>query len=285
MRFLKKLFKIFSIIFLVVMVSFIILINIFFKPKSDQTIQESFNDSNVKVYIHYKNFEGNRTRIISTRKVMDTTLPNLVFVHGSPGSAMDYEKYLKDDELHKRANIFAYDRVGYGEENVREIKDITTEIELLNSITDSLGVSKTVLVGYSYGGPIALGSKRLYKKIVLPAPAVYSEVEPMFWALNFYKWRATRWLMPKLLQAASIEKLQHQEDLRKHQEGWGNTLSSVYAIHGTKDWIVPIGNSEFIEKQFKDDCFDLLVLDEAGHDLIWSRYEVIKNELINVLEE
>ena len=285
MRFLKKLFKIFGIIFLVLLISFIILINVFFKPKSDQTIQESFNDSNVKVYINYKKFEGNSTRIISTRKEVDTLLPNLVFVHGSPGSAMDYEKYLKDDELYKRANVFAYDRIGYGEENVGEITDIATEIELLNSITDSIGVSKTVLVGYSYGGPIVLGSKRLYKKIVLPAPAVYSEVEPMFWALNFYKWRATRWLMPELLRAASKEKLQHQDDLRKHEENWGNTLSSVYAIHGNKDWIVPIANSEFIKKQFKDECFEMLILDEAGHDLIWSRYEVIKNELIKVLEE
>ena len=285
MRFLKKLFKIFGIIFLVLIISFIILINVFFKPKSDQTIQDSFNDSNVKVYINYKKFEGNSTRIISTRKEVDTLLPNLVFVHGSPGSAMDYEKYLKDDELYKRANVFAYDRIGYGEENAGEITDIATEIELLNSITDSIGVSKTVLVGYSYGGPIVLGSKRLYKKIVLPAPAVYSEVEPMFWALNFYKWRATRWLMPELLRAASKEKLQHQDDLRKHEENWGNTLSSVYVIHGNKDWIVPIANSEFIKKQFKDECFEMLILDEAGHDLIWSRYEVIKNELIKVLEE
>ena len=285
MRFFKKLFKIFGIIFLVLLIAFIILINIFFKPKSDQGIQESFNDSNVKVYIDYKNFEGNRTRIISTRKMMDTTLPNLIFVHGSPGSAMDYEKYLKDDELHERANVFTYDRVGYGEENIGEITDIATEIKLLNSITDSIGASKTVVVGYSYGGPIALGSKRLYKKIVLPAPAVYSEVEPMFWALNFYKWRVTRWLMPELLQAASKEKLQHQEDLREHQEDWGNTLSSVYAIHGNKDWIVPIGNSEFIEKQFKDECFEILILDEAGHDLIWSRFEEIKNELIKALQE
>ena len=140
------------------------MINVFFKPKSDQAIQESFNNSNVKVYIDYKNFEGNRTRIISTRKELDTTLPNLVFVHGSPGSAMDYEKYLKDDELHKRANVFTYDRVGYGEDNLGEITDIATEIKVLNSITDRSGASKTVVVGDSDGGPIAWGSKQLYKK-------------------------------------------------------------------------------------------------------------------------
>lgn len=267
------------------MVLFIILINIFFKPKSDVTIQESFKDSDIEVFINYKNFKANNIRIISTRKEVDTLLPNLVFVHGSPGSAMDYEKYLKDKDLNKKANIFAYDRMGYGEENLRKVTIIAREIELLNSITDSIGAPNTVIVGYSYGGPIALGSKKLYKKIVLPAPAVYSEVEPMFWAINFYRWRLTRWLMPEILQAASIEKLQHQEDLRKHQENWGNTLSSVYAIHGNKDWIVPIGNSEFIEKQFKNECFEMLELDGAGHDLIWSRYEVIKNELIKVLEE
>ena len=285
MRFVKKILKVFGIILFIILAISIILTNIFFKPKTNQDIQASFKDSNAEVYIKKNKFGTYTYRILSTRKEMDTTLPILVFVHGSPGSAMDFEKYLQDKELNEKANIYAYDRIGYGEENVGNVIPIATEIDLLNSITDSLGVSNTVLVGYSYGGPVALGSKRRYKKIVLPAAAVYSEVEPMFWALNFYKWRITRWLMPKILQAASKEKLQHQEQLRIHQENWGTNLSSIYTIHGDKDWIVPIGNSEYIEKQFKKECFEILVLKEAGHDLIWSRYDTIKGELVKVLEE
>ena len=68
---------------------------------------------------------------------------------------------------------------------------------MLNDVLKNLDKNKTIVVGYSYGGPIALAVKSSkYKSIVLVAPAVYSKVEPMPWMLNFYKWKATRWLVP-----------------------------------------------------------------------------------------
>lgn len=110
-------------------------------------------------------------------------------------------------------------------------------------------------------------------------------VEPMFWFLNFYKFPLTRWLMPKALKTASKEKLQHPEDLKSFEQHWGDNPSSIYVVHGDRDWIVPLGNSTYIQKQFDDTNFELLILKDAGHDLIWTRYQAIKNELLKVIEE
>ena len=284
-RLFVKVLKIITSILFGLLIVILILINIFFKPKSDENIRKVFKETNITLQLETRKFNDISFRVISTRKEIDTTLPNIVFVHGSPGSAMDFEHYLLDEKLNLKANLIAFDRVGYGVSNIGDIRSIVFETELLNSLTSSLNVSKTILVGYSYGGPIALASKKKYKKIVLCAPAVYAEVEPIFWFLNFYKWKAVSWLMPDLLKAASKEKLQHIDDLRNMELNWKDNTSEIHVIHGDEDRIVPYENSLFIQNQFPKNQFELITLKGAGHALIWSRYEEIKNELIKIIEE
>jgi len=284
-RLFVKIFKIITSILFGLLLVLLIFINIFFKPKSDEDIRKVFKEANITLQIETYKFKDVSFRVISTRKEIDTTLPKIVFVHGSPGSTMDFERYLLDKELNLKANLIAFDRVGYGVSNIGDIRTIAFETELLNSLTSSLNVSKTILVGYSYGGPIALASKKKYKKIVLCAPAVYAEVEPMFWFLNFYKWKATRWLIPDLLKAASKEKLQHRDDLRSMESNWKDNTSEIHVIHGDEDSIVPYKNSLFIQNQFPKNQLELITLKGAGHALIWSRFEEIKNELIKIIEE
>ena len=284
-RFFVKILKIVSVIFFGLLLIFLIFINIFFKPISDDEIRGLFSEVNSSLYLENQEYNGNRFRVISTRKELDTTLPNLVFIHGSPGSAMDFKRYLFDADLNAKANLIAFDRVGYSLSTIGDIQNISFEVDVLNSLTSQLNVSKTILVGYSFGGSIALASKKKYKKIVLCAPAVSAAVEPMFWFLNFYQWKATRWLMPDLLKAASKEKLQHPSELKKYEEKWRENPSEIYVIHGDKDWIVPYENSIFIKNQFPKEKFELITLNEASHDLIWTRFDEIKNELIKVIEE
>ncbi len=284
-RFLIKTFKVVGYILVGLLVTILILINIFFKPKTDDDIRKIFSEGNITLQLKTLKFKDVNFRVILTRKELDTTLPNLVFIHGSPGSAMDFKRYLLDKDLNTKANLIAFDRVGYGKWNVGDIRKISFEVAMLNSLTSEMDISNTILVGYSYGAPVALASKKEYKKIVLCAPAVYSEVEPMFWMLNFYKWKVTRWLMPNLLKAASKEKLQHQNDLREFEQSWGDNASDIYVIHGDKDWIVPYENSLFIQNQFPKERFELITLKEAGHELIWSRFDEIKRELLKVIEE
>ena len=107
----------------------------------------------------------------------------------------------------------------------------------------------------------------------------------MFWFLNFYRWKATRWLIPDLLKAASKEKLQHIEDLKGIEQNWIENPSKIISIHGDADKIVPYENSLFIQNQFAKEQFELISLKEAGHELIWSRFEEVKEELIKVIED
>ena len=229
-------------------------------------------------------FEGMPYRILSVQK--DTALPNLVFVHGSPGEAMNFGRYLKDSTLQTKANMLAYDRIGYNYEDEYSVQEsIAFEVRMLEDLIKNLDPQRTILVGYSYGGPIALGSKKHYKKILLLAPAVYSKVEPVPSMVNFYRWKLTRWLVPSIWKSASKEKLSHQADLEKFQDNWHENPSPIVTMHGDADWIVPYGNATFIKEQFPAEQFELITLPEAGHDLVWSRYDLVKKQMLRLLKE
>ena len=186
--------------------------------------------------------------------------------------------------MNKKANLISYDRIGYGLSQTGNVQEsIAFEVELLESLTKDLILKNTILVGYSYGGPIALASHKEYKKIILLAPAVYSKVEPMPWALNLYKWKFTRWLLPMTWEAASKEKLTHKKDLQNFEKTWHNNPSNIISIHGVEDWIVPIENSLYLKEKLESQQFDLVTLEKAGHGLVWSHFNEIKNIMLQQL--
>ncbi len=255
----------------------------FSSPKSDKKIRKLFKKTKVVPIISYEEFRGFRYRKLSIQK--NTILPTLVFVHGTIGSSTDFIAYMKDSLLRSKANMISYDRVGYNYKDKNAVQEsIAFEADLLEDLIQDLDTKKTVLVGYSYGGPIALATKNNYKKIVLLAPAVYSKVEPMPWLVNLYKWKTTRWLVPPVWKQAGKEKLSHQEDLQKFENHWKKNTSKIVSIHGDADWIVPYANSEFLKAQFSKEQFQLVTIKEAGHSLVWSHFELIKKELLNQLD-
>ncbi|PHS52615.1 MAG: hypothetical protein COB01_07340 [Lutibacter sp.] len=280
----KKIFKIIGIIFFVIFTLLIIQFYRFSIPKSDEKIKRTFTDNGSPVYINHQKFKNFEYRVLETQKEIDTIVPTIVFIHGSIGSALDFKQYLFDVDLNKKANLISYDRIGYGTSQTGNVQEsIAFEAELLENLTRDLVLKNTVLVGYSYGGPIALASHNEYKKIVLLAPAVFAEVEPMPWALNLYKWKTTRWLLPMTWKAASKEKLSHKTDLQAFENSWHKNPSKIISIHGTEDWIVPIENSLFLKEKLVPQQFDLVTLEKAGHGLVWSHFNEIKNILLQQL--
>jgi pimeloyl-ACP methyl ester carboxylesterase len=281
---LKLILKIVSFLFLAVIIVVIVIFYRFSTPKTDMAIFKEFKSHNVPIFITKKEFKSFDYRVLTTQKEIDTTKPTIVFIHGSIGSALDFKKYMLDSVLRKKANLISYDRVGYGIYQTGNVQEsITFEIEMVENLIAKINPAKTILVGYSYGGPIALASKKKYKKIVLLAPAVYSNLEKMSWLLNLYKWKTTRWVVPKTWQAASKEVLTHQKDLQSFEKYWHKNPSSIICIQGDSDWIVPYKNSLLLQQQIFPEKFKLLTLKNVGHGLIWTNFKDIKKVLIQQL--
>ncbi len=255
----------------------------FSKRKSDKKIVKTFQKDSAQVFIKHLDFNNKDIRVLEMQKELDGTLPTLVLVHGSPGAALDFKKYLLDFELNKKYNIIAYDRIGYSDVATGEVlNSVADEVEVLHEVIKSLNSENIVLLGYSYGGTIALASTKNYKKKIILAGAVKGDLEPMFWALNIYKWKLTRPLVPKVFQAASQEKLEHVTELPAYENKWDISEASILSIHGKKDKIVPFENSLFLQEKIDKDKFTLLAIDNGNHSLVWTNFELIKSEILKV---
>ena len=282
MKLLKKVLKVTGIVVVLLLVGLYGLFVNFSSPKSDVEVLEDFENAWMKPVITHETFNGYSYRKLAI--VKDTTLTTLVFIHGTIGSCLDFKKYMSDSLLLSKVNMTSYDRIGYNFEEKNPVQEsIAFEAALLQDVTKKLNKEKTILVGYSYGGPIALATKESYQKIILLAPAVFSEIEPMPWMLNFYKWKLTRWLVPSIWKDASKEKMSHRQDLRKFENNWKQNTTAIVSIHGDSDGIVPYENSLLLKNQFPKEQFTLVTLKVAGHGLVWSRFKEIKSEIINQL--
>lgn len=255
----------------------------FTMPKSDSELLEAYKENNVELDLTYDTYQSYRFRKIA--RIQDTTLPTLVFVHGTIGSSMDFKSYFADSILQRKANMLAYDRIGYNYKDLHPVQEsIAFERDMLMHITRDIPSEKLILVGYSYGGPIALATTRKVKALVLLAPAVSSEVEPMPSMLKLYQWGATRWLVPPIWREASKEKLSHPADLRNFENNWTQNKNPIVLVHGDNDWIVPYENSQYLVEKFPSEQLELVTLPNANHDLVWSRFDTIKEVLLKHLD-
>ncbi|NCT08942.1 MAG: alpha/beta hydrolase [Flavobacteriia bacterium] len=277
--FFRKFLKVFVTILFVLFGLFYGLFYFFTSPKSDENILSEFDETYLNPKITHHNFKNLKYRKLTI--INDTILPTIVFVHGTIGSCVDFIEYMKDSMMYSKANFVSYDRVGYNYDDQNEVQEsIAFERDMLQSITKNLPKNKTVVVGYSYGGSIVLADTTRYKKEVLLAPAVFSSKEVMPWLLNFYEWKATRWLIPPIWRQASKEKLSHRKDLRFFEDNWNQNKNDILVVHGDKDDIVPFENATVLATKFPKKKLDLIQVRTAGHGLIWSQYEFIREQLI-----
>jgi len=271
-----------GLIVLILVVSFFLYR--FTRPISDQAIIEKFKDETIQPIIDSFTYKNKKVRVIKMQKKIDTSLPTLVFVHGSPGSSMDFKTYLANEDLNKKANLITYDRIGYGNTNIGEVlNSVEQELDVLHILIKDLNSENIVLVGYSYGGTVVMADTNKYKRKIALAAAVRGDLEPMFWLLNIYKWCITRPLVPNKLQAAASEKFRHLTELESIKDQWNKSESKVLSIHGTSDKIVPFQNSLFLEEIMDKDKFTLLPIKEGNHGLVWNQFDLINNEILKSL--
>uniref|UniRef100_UPI0040471914 alpha/beta fold hydrolase n=1 Tax=Polaribacter sp. TaxID=1920175 RepID=UPI0040471914 len=285
MRRLKKTLKILATLFAVLFLVFYALFVYFSQPQSDEQILKGFSESAFQPILTQNNYRGFSYRLLKMQKDIDSLKPTIVFVHGTPGSALDFKEYLSDSLLNTKANLIAYDRIGYNyQDKYRTQASILFERNLLADLLKNLPENNTVLVGYSYGGPVALAITEPLIKLILLAPAAIGKEEVVPWAIHFYQWKLTRWMLPKIWKMASIEKLAHEKDLKKFEKNWVLNKNQILCIQGDEDQIVPYANSLALKSMFPSTQFQLKTLEGAGHGLIWSEFASIKNELLKSID-
>lgn len=255
------------------------------------------SDAKVERKFRHKNVAATIQRFALTnyahpvRVVSGPVDPNkeiaVCFVHGAPGSSQDFYSYLQDSLLLSQANLYSVDRPGYGYSNFGHAEvSIQKQAEIVAAIIEQLPEQNVIIVGHSFGGPIAALASIYTAKIVsaiMLAPAIDPAHEKILKIAYLGKWKATRWFVPPALRVAADEKFTHVEELSKLLHAWPQLRVPITHYHGTSDVLVPYENIQFSAQVFDPNRLKMVTLEDENHFLPWTQYGLVQKELLQML--
>lgn len=144
--------------------------------------QSRFNLATNKSFAHAPAIKENFITVdgLSVRYIESGSGPTVVLIHGNAGSAEDFE-FGTANILSSSYHVIAVDRPGHGRSDrpKRKAASVDYQARLLNDVLTSLGVTRPVLVGHSWGAALALSYALQYPReisgLVLLAPAAYPD--------------------------------------------------------------------------------------------------------------
>ena len=124
---------------------------------------------------------------------------NIVFVHGTPANAGIWHSQFKDP--FPGANLIAYDRPGFGlSQPARRHPHLHEQVSALTDLLAIMPARPTLLVGHSYGGPVALLTALKHPELVAGVVLIGGSVDPdqehTLWIQHPFHTGATSWVLP-----------------------------------------------------------------------------------------
>jgi pimeloyl-ACP methyl ester carboxylesterase len=219
---------------------------------SDSRATKIFKHQNVPLEI-YDTVINNRH--IHYAASGNSNLPTLVFIHGSPGSWMNYMKYMFDSSMKSKYRIISIDRPGFGFSDFGEAMHLQDQCELILPVLEKEKSSAPmILCGHSMGGPIVvkLAAMRpaLFSKIILVAGSIDVNEEKKETWRKIMDVKPLYYLLPGAFGPSNTELLYLKEDLVPLQNEFSKITSDVQFIHGNRDTWVPISNVAYGFKMF-----------------------------------
>ena len=211
---------------------------------------------------------------------------DLVFVHGSPGGAGVWATQF--DTLATNANLFAYDRPGFGKSKpVLAQRHLQMQVDALMTLLAYATTNRVLLVGHSYGSPIALLAALEYPNKIRGALLIGGDVDPVQekpWLVQYvFGWRATSWLLPRALRQCNREMLTVRADLLALQRQLPQLVVPVVMLHGDRDPLVPVENVAWLQQQLgalgKTNLFAKIILPGVNHFIPWEHPAEVEGAL------
>ncbi len=287
MRRRKRLFKFFLITLFLLVATLIILMHVFsasMRGGDDEDVNMLFEEQGIEASIRHIEYNETLGRYVYVSG-NDSVLT--VFIHGAPGSWDAFKTYMCDEELIKHTSMISVDRLGYGFSEYGNVANIEDQIVFLRKIIMGHKLPTILLVGHSYGAPIAVRYQSRYgdaSGIIMLAPVNDPISEKIKWYAYPPRWKLTRWLFPKYIQVASDEKLDHADQLALILDDWSRLSIPVIHVHNEDDGIADgVANMQFSHDNIPS--LNLIIHERPGkgHLLPWNDFTFTKELLLSVI--
>jgi pimeloyl-ACP methyl ester carboxylesterase len=211
---------------------------------------------------------------------------NIVFVHGTPGTAAVFIEQFRHPFPH--ANLFALDRPGFGASKPsRRRPSLEDQANAIGALLTNLAARRTILVGHSYGGPVALLAALKFTNQVAGVVLIGGSVDPaqehIYAIQRFGDWPIISWLVPRPLRQCNRELLTLRGDLVRLQPQISTLAVPVVMLHGDKDRQVPVANVDYLRAQLaaagKTNLFGQLVFPDYNHFIPWEHPDAVADAI------
>jgi pimeloyl-ACP methyl ester carboxylesterase len=255
-------------------------------PKVGSSVQ--FKEKGVILTAHYTQYLGQNLNFITGG---DSSKKAILFVHGSPGSASDYFKYLTDSTLGKMYYLIAVDRPGFGNSiGYDTMPSLKAQAAIIQSVASMLSPKNLpmAVIGHSYGGPLAvrlaIDYPETFDNVVLLAAALDPALEEKEWFRPVFANDFVSWMLPKAIKASNAELMVLKDDLMLMDKEWEKLKAPILMLHGTSDMLVPYKNTAYAQlKKTDSSALKVVSLPKVNHFIPWTHFDLVKEKLIKLL--
>lgn len=204
----------------------------------------------------------------------------VIFIHGSPGLGEEWASFLAG--VPPGRLYLAPDRPGFGGSGDLPVTDLQQQADALVPLLGRPGQPPATLVGYSYGGPMALRLAADHPDrvagVLLIGAAVdpgLEEIHPLqeVAALEFFAQ-----MLPTELANSNAELMSLRAGLETLADDLPDLHMPVTIVQGTDDTLVPHSNADFIRSHLPDAAASVMI-DGADHFLPWTHPEILAQAL------
>lgn len=211
----------------------------------------------------------------------------IIFIHGTPGSALAWERYIAAPPPGVEA--IAIDRPGFGATlPVGAVTSLRAQAAAIAPLLVRRDGHLPILVGHSLGGPIAaqvaVDNPGRVGGLLILAGSFDPAVEET-WAIQYAgEWPLIRSILPTALRSANRELMALKPELEALAPRLAALRCPVRVIHGTKDDNVPYSNVAFLRAQLPATAdFALTTLPGQNHFIVWNEEPRVRAVLAAML--
>jgi uncharacterized protein len=219
--------------------------------------------------------EGRR---IATATMAGLGVPDVFFIHGSPGDWQAWATYLNDPQLADLGTRIAVDRPGYGGSSQNGVMPVLKQQAALLAQLMTAN-RQTIVVGHSLGGPLAAWLAIDYPDrvcgIVLLAASMAPEYEAPRWYNKAAALRPIQWLIPDEMMRSNFEIMPLQQELIKLDNVLPTLHRPVIALQGSKDELVDPRTVDHLAQHIAAPYLTVIRIPDVGHFIPWQKHQQV----------